>query len=213
MGTGYHPMYNKPYCGEGPYEKLEVQCGLKAINVFLKMASFGLEGDIYGHKFYKKAMERLKMSSFLNKIPAPKKKALLEKDETDWKDIVEIMAIVAPDFSPDFRYNSIKRDTKGKIFFSNLKGIVALKFKDTNISHWAVFWEGIVVPLIPVKSSQLEQIERLEKMKVAVEEFDGFGHTIAFRSKDEVGMLKRYSNCTKNYCDQCVRKDFCSQIK
>lgn len=188
-------------------ESFENQCGINAIRAFDRMVIFGLESDPYGHYYY----NNLSCSFLGEKLPSNLKSKLSIKGEMDWKDIIDVMEIIMPEFKPDFRYNSLKRDTKGKIFFSSLNGIIALKFKNTNNLHWACFWKGVVVPLLPVTCSTHLFITDMEQMKVYVKNFDGFGHTIAFRTEDEVNILKRFNNCSKGYCQQCVRKDFCNQ--
>ena len=182
------------------------QCGTTALSCFGSFLNFDARTDSYGESFYADYMLEDHISMVLKKISQEELNKWILKGEMDWFDIVTGMSVLHRDMYPDFRYNSKTRDTEGRLFFSNLRGITALKFKDTQDLHWAIFWKGSLYPLI---NSGYEGYNDIDEVKYNIPEFDGFGHTIMFRDKDEIKLLKRFKKCTGLYCKSCCRSEWC----
>jgi len=192
------------------FRELLSQCGLRAIVVLDSFFSLDSCTDIYGDDFWDISRTGV-MREIVPKVKPDLLKTIMLKGKMDYKDIVSVMEQIQPKQHPDFRFSSTERDIKGKLFLSNLCGITALKFKYTNALHWAVLFNGQVYPLIgcrnrPTRKSYVD----IKEMRKDIIDFDGFGHTITYRNKDDVEILKRHTKCNaQNYCHSCVRKNWC----
>lgn len=202
----------KRYVGKGiddsTFEGLLSQCGLKAIVVLSSYFCFGGGStDIYGHPFWDISQKGV-MREITRSLDSRYLQSLLGKKEMDYRDIVVAMRKIEPTKYPDFRYNNTKsRDIKGKLFHSNLNGITAMKFENTQDLHWAVLFDGQVYPLISGDNSY----NTMKELKKDVEGFDGFGHTIIYRSAEDISILRHYKRCPKIHCQDCIRQPWCPQ--
>ena len=206
----------KDYIGkeveDSAFEGLLSQCGLKAIVVLNSYFCFGgASTDIYGNPFWDISQTGV-MRDIIRGLDPKYLQSLLGKKVMDHRDIVRTMRKMAPDRYPDFRYDNAKsRDTKGKLFHPNLNGITAMKFEKTRDLHWAVLFGGQVFPLIPGKYGMISDrsYNTMKELRKGVEGFDGFGHTIIYRSAEDIEILKHYKQCPKVHCQDCARQPWC----
>ena len=117
------------------------------------------------------------------------------------EDIVKITSLLSKEYYPDMRYSSHIRDLRGKIFETGHKGIAALKFTGNNASHWLYF-------------DHQYYASDLDRLKRDYPSLDGVGQVIVFRKSDDMSVLKNTfsSQCNRELCDICCRKDFCWEI-
>jgi len=99
---------------------------------------------------------------------------------------------------PDMRYNSHVRDLTGNVFRTGHTGIAALKFLDTNATHWIQF--GDVGSNVSI-----------EFFKRDYPKLDGIGHVVVFRHKNDIQAIANTHShkCGNAMCHLCCRNDFC----
>jgi len=128
----------------------------------------------------------------------------------DYMDIINIVKGIGSDLSADLRLNSLRRDMTGQIFQSGDLGVVAMKFKGTNNTHWAKLEKGIV------SLGGGVWFRTMEQLKEKISSFDGIGHVLIFRTPGEVESLRNtYAiKCSCELCSNCCRKKACAdQVK
>lgn len=209
------------YCGAG-YSEVAEEASVKRViakgaedSVFKNLLSqCGLKAIVVLTSYYSPDDTEADVMRNITKDLSPKYlQSLLAKKSMNYEDIVVAMERVMPDKRPDFRYNNhARRDIRGKLFHSNLSGITAMKFNGTSDLHWAVLVGGRVLPLmsrsgIPDSTSY----DNMKDIQGEVKEFDGFGHTIIFRSPDDVTILEHFEQCSRTHCRDCVRSPWCLQ--
>lgn len=196
---------------DSDFEHLLSQCGLRAVVVLNSFFSFGdTDTDIYGDSFWDISQTGV-MDGIIEELKPGLLKRITQKGRMDCEDILDVMQQTQPARYPDFRFdNQISRDVKGKLFFSNLCGITALKFEGTDSLHWAVLFNGAVFPLIERRNRPTGiSYNSMGEMRKDIKGFDGFGNTIIYRSKEDVKILERYAKCSQTYCQVCIRKKWC----
>lgn len=166
-------------------------CGVQAIKELL---------DIPNDEWFLKELITKDKSRFIDLINKVNSKGL------GIEDIIKTVLVFNDNYSdgsgrnlvPDMRYNSHTRDIAGSIFQTGHTGIAALKFKDTDSSHWIFFGQpGVNL--------------RMDLLKKRTPKLDGIGHVVVFKNKrDAQAIANTYTNsCDNLMCHVCCRNDFC----
>lgn len=114
------------------------------------------------------------------------------------KDITNLVRDLIPGVVADYRYFSPKR-YRNLPFTKYHNGVVALKFKESNDTHWLPIIKGKII-------DGEEPVGRVE-LSAKYSNFDGFGHTVLYVLKEESRVLEslRSSVCKGDNCKACYR--------
>jgi hypothetical protein len=170
---------------------LKKECGIKAISLFL--------GDTFIPSQMKTEFEFLRDRSLCGGLTC--------------KDLGNIMRDKG--FSTDCRYCSQVRTYEGFPLPSFVGGLIALKFKDSKVSHWVAWRDGRI--LLNHEDVALDVNDLYEYYP----DFDGFGHRVALMdnnkrmSMNDIELIKAtYAvKCQKTNCRQCFRNGSCVDNK
>lgn len=122
----------------------------------------------------------------------------------------------------DCRYCSQIRHTDNFFPFpEKTAGLVALKFKNNNNSHWVSYFNGNICFYDDnVFGNKVNKVKTIKSLKENFPDFDGFGHRLVFwdANEKELEVLKLTNSIAckgatdKKICNNCVRESFCFEI-